>query len=657
MQITILFMIKNFKQSFSMKKNIVIGGLFLLAFVATSCSKERKANMPENKGFEYTLNFNDAPWGKSAYTPGTGIGLSGNEKIAVLYKKSDKYYGDAGNAILATKSGGAYSFTAPEDLTDLDVYTIMPYSKYLTKPNANPGSKVYIRLSPVQFPEANSFDPMCDYLVGKPVTGGAQGSTTLEVPGYKRLFAPLKLTITGLSDEDKIYAASLSLDQAASGLSSLAGIYRIILSDDFSKAGQTYVAADNYPVGNSLTAIYQDGLSKGTDGWNVWFMVNPITIAAGTKLSLRVVTATKTYSRTVDLPSASTLLRDKYNTLTVNAKGSGYTEKTTVFQAFTTGTLTASPTLTASDGNDYIWTSGGGDINLTGADRDGGSDMKGGLFLYNGRYVTLPSLSGGSTESITVFVHPVSAFKQSGTDCCLTLYDSNDGQISSNYWFNYGFGDNDSTSLYSIAGSVTIPRPVNKGGIGGLKIKGPNVTNFSASAILMEVYEPKIDHSIVLDFSGSNWPFTEASPGGGFGSDSKDYSGIHTFNYSDGGNARAFTMSATTDVCLNSTQGLRLGNGAGDYIEFPAIPAKKLVQVSVLKNTKTATCSTPKITDISGNMVVGGDAFKFTNGTQVEEHAWNLRNTAANTSYRIVATESGVEMKIYKLTLGYEDVE
>ena len=90
----------------------------LAAFcILVSCNGKQEPANPVYEGPEVLLNVNDALWAtetKTAYTPGNGVGLTGEEMISLYYRDADgKYQGNIKASPTAT--AGQYSFTVPAE--------------------------------------------------------------------------------------------------------------------------------------------------------------------------------------------------------------------------------------------------------------------------------------------------------------------------------------------------------------------------------------------------------------------------------------------------------------------------------------------------------------------------------------------------------------
>ena len=451
--------------------------------IFSSCIKEQPAaTTPEvPAGTTVLLKVHDAAWTddtKTAYTPGTGVGLTGTEMLSLYYKTDDTHFD--GN-IKATPSGnpGEYSFSIPAAADgQTHWYGLMPYSSQVNGFNSSRTS-VNLRLGPVQFPGANTFDPHCDYLVAKPFdVQGVAGSEVGEIVSFKRLFAPLCLNVTGLDSGDKIYTATLSLSQAPAANDAMAGVVFVHLGDNY--ADNTVDIGAN-AAGNAISAEYATGLSAVSGSWPVWLMVSPITIVAGGEMTLSVSTADKTYTRTVTLPSAQTLSTDQLNRISFNIKGTGYTETESVTQDFTAQTLTGNQTLTASDGSSLSWASS---IirTFSSSATDNGSGISGAMYAHAA--FTFPTIPGKNIVGARIFCHPASRYGGGASASTLTV----DGTT-----YNYNlasFSGNDGLSYKG--GALDIPLPAGKTSLSGLTVTPTNQMNL-ISAITLFTEDVAID--------------------------------------------------------------------------------------------------------------------------------------------------------------------
>ena len=390
------------------------------AMMATaSCVKEPSSVQnpaTDNQGKLCTIHVEDNEWlpenaARSSFDPSLGIQVSGSEGISLFYQNGSKIgcrtVGSGYNfSYKASPAGGGdYTFTNPIAPEDGLWYAFVPYSLNCMRgtPSAeNSATAIQYRVGPVQFPGANTFDPMSDILVGRPFHT-VDGSGT--VTAFKRMTAPLRINVTGLDAAEKIYAVTLQFSGTASGsTSSLVGMLNVTPAETFDDTRITGIGTASY--GRGISAIYGNGLSKVSDSWPVWFMVNPITLAAGT-MTLAVTTADATYTRTVEVPSM-TLVSDQINSLSFNIKGDGSTSVETAFQDFTQHTLGASSTsLTTA-----TWTVSG-TARWTPASYDDSSAQVEALNMQKNSVLTIPSFLGKKITNVKLFLHPCSSISSS----------------------------------------------------------------------------------------------------------------------------------------------------------------------------------------------------------------------------------------------------
>lgn len=480
----------------------------LSAASVISCTKENINSSSASQGQLCTIRVApDAT--KSAYDPETGkISLDHKELMALFdltTSGSSVYYNyfnhkDGGASATVNTSikadpqeedgaySGSYTFTKPDNSTS-DWMGVIPYSNALIQTNGG-HTGVWVRLSPDQFPEQNSFDPHCDFLMSKPftVTGG-EGTIT----EFKRLFAPLRLDISGLESGDKASAVTFFIGSTPdkTGFSTLIGTFYINnSSDSYSDAKFTSVEAGS--IGNGVSAIYSTPL-EATDGvWPVWFMVNPITIPAGTDITVTVTTATKTYTRTATTSQANTIEPDKKNILAFNIAGDGASSSNTIAQSFVDVGITGKSqtlTLTDSDGSSYDWTVSGpskGNLLYTSSSSDNGSGLPNVLRLTTKSTteasLTIPTISGKKITAIRIFSHPVLGNKTAAT---LSLYESGGTTALESVTFSV-YSDNLASGIPTNGGYVDITLPDGYESLAGMKIVGSAHMNL-ISAIVMTV--------------------------------------------------------------------------------------------------------------------------------------------------------------------------
>lgn len=463
-----------------MKKISLYAAVAFLGLLA-SCNKqlENSVSTPDNEGTKALLTVKGAEWTgddtKTAYTPGTGVGLTGEEMLSLYYYSNERFEGN----IKASPSGipGEYSFTIPAEADGCTHwYGILPYSSQINTFNSN-HSAVLMRLGPVQFPEDNSFDPHCDYLVAQPFdVSGTPGAESGEILAFKRIFAPLCIAVTGLNAGDRIFTATLKLSQAPSSASALGGTFYIAMNDSYDL---THTTCAPNAASNAVSAEYAYGLEAVGENWPVWLMVNPMTIEAGGTLTLTVSTANKTYTRTVAIPSSATINPYKLNRIPFNIKGEGYAVAESITQDFTAQVLTGNQSLIASDGSSLQWASS---ISST---FNSASDDNSGIAgaLYANKAFTFPEVTGKKIIGARIFTHPASRYGGNANTCTLTV----DG--TDVYPFNLAsFADGD--GLCYKGGVLDIALPDGKTTLAGLTVTPTLQQNLISAITLFTADDP-----------------------------------------------------------------------------------------------------------------------------------------------------------------------
>ncbi len=459
-----------------------------LAVLGTFCScnpdqLEVEVSPVTKGGEKVSLIVHDEIWTegdtKSAYYPDVKqVRLTGEEMLKLIYYK-DKLYNTT-DGIKATKDGENYSFSMPDEAADAtNWYGIMPYTKNLVGLDRN-SNRVSLRLGPVQFPEANSFDPMCDYLVSKPFeVTGAEDSKTAEITAFKRLFTPLCLSIGGLPTDAKIYTLTLSFSQEPTSAAALSGLFYAQLDPAYSNTRVTSIASNS--MGNAISAEYGSGLEAVDGRWPVWFIVNPITIESGGDMTVSLSTKDKTYTRTVTLGQDIVIGRDQLNRIKFNIAGEGYSVVESVTQDFANHTLSGTETLTASNGASLEW------VTTTEREQrssdDGDSGLKGAMRLINQHFI-FPSIPGKIIKGARIFTHPGSR-SRTDKDIYLTVGGTDN--------YNYSLSrETVSESMAYKGGAIDISLPAGQSSLSGLTVSTTDQLHL-ISAITLFTEDAAID--------------------------------------------------------------------------------------------------------------------------------------------------------------------
>lgn len=396
-------------------KKMIFAGLALGLVTMVSCQKELTENsigtaVPQITKTVYVEGNRWLPdtGTRTAYMPGTGVDWTGNETFAI-------YYGDPDKAATATSDnkymqkatdvtalgGGKYSFKH-EDLgiSAYDYSVIVP--DIATTGLQGAGKSATFKLSPVQTPGANTYDPNYDILFGQGAFGVAPAEE-LEITKFKRVTAPLRLSLSdgaGVIGDEKIHAATISFSQAAAGQNGFAGTLYLNFGYEYEDCKVNSFTAPS----SSVTAVYAEGLSKDGSIWPVWYSVHPATFDAGGELTVTVTTETKTVSRTITLASAASIQADILNNLAFDISGEGYVETESLYWNFTELSGTLSAQQTASDGNPYNW-------GFESCQIWNGNDASGILpsslrANANDGQITLPTIAGKQISKIRLYAHP-----------------------------------------------------------------------------------------------------------------------------------------------------------------------------------------------------------------------------------------------------------
>ncbi|MCQ2135362.1 MAG: hypothetical protein MJY67_00450 [Bacteroidales bacterium] len=473
-----------------MKKIFYSIAALALLFAGASCQKAL-VDQPQTKEgqlVELTVLDNELGETKTAYDATSGITLSGTETIAMFYNNGEKLVGpgaDASQPNMATPAGnGVYTFTAPAAAEGCTWYPVMPFNYNIVRLNST-GSAAYVRLSPVQFPGANTFDESMDYLVGKPFQVAADGTATVE--GYKRLFSHLRVNVKGLAPSDKIHAATLVFAQApdAASISSLTGTYYVNLSEDVDQVKLNSVQKES--AANAVSAVSLEGIPASGEAWPVWFVVKPTTVSGD--LTLTVTTQDAVYTRTVTIAEAKEIAAGKINSISIDVKGAGSAQNEAVIQCFTKNDTAhklkaGTATLTDCAGNSYSWTAAGSSFGWSNAAcKFTAAQLKG------GNTFVVPTVADKKIVAVRLFTHYNSAATTSGA-VSLELLDGTTSlsKKNANLYESATLG----ASIASTGGVLEFTLPEGYESMSGLSIKGEGSVLVSAVALVFEKEEQEV---------------------------------------------------------------------------------------------------------------------------------------------------------------------
>jgi hypothetical protein len=110
--------------------------------------------------------------------------------------------------------------------------------------------------------------------------------------------------------------------------------------------------------GSALTAVYPSGLKCEGGKYDIWYMSFPVTIAAGSNLTVTVTTQTKTVVNGTATLVSSRLVAEKLNKMTFRLSESKdvFREYKSIHQDFCQVPTSMGSKFTGSDGNERTWT-------------------------------------------------------------------------------------------------------------------------------------------------------------------------------------------------------------------------------------------------------------------------------------------------------------
>jgi len=655
-----------------MKKITYLIGAMALVFCAFSCQKELlEGNSGEafaEEGTPVSLTVNNNLWtanGKSAVVPGEGVKVLGNELMGLVYIDTDgvtiKGASDAKPIQAKPDGAGKYTFTAPTGSLEQKYVAMVPQlrSGNALDNSTKPYHTISVKVSPIQYPTATSFDPACDVLISEPfsITSTESGAEAT-INSFKRMTAPLKLKISGLDDADKIYAVSFKVEgQATSAASSLISYAMYNIGENYDDV-KVYASKQANTVENGVSAVYPAGLAKDGANWPVWFSVNPLNIKSGSTITVSVQTANKEYTRSVVLSAAKQLSSEQINELGFNVKGDGFTEKNAIYQDFLTdspaySTSVSSYEYTASDGNAYTWKIGAARRWAPQAN-DNTVVLKKCMEFWpkDGGSIEIPTISGKYIQKVRVYLHHNCTI--ANAQLPFAIYDG-DTKLS-----DVTVNMTTSCTGYS-AGYVDITLPEGKDNFGGLKFVSNDATYATYNYILISgiamyyVSDPSHVDPVTLNLSFTNgtsftWPFSETNDLNGTAKHLGE-----TMTYTKSGTSYKFEVLGTGGLVVNSAAGFGFGKAVDDYIKFPAIPGLRLTKVT-LENGFATHMGRPSIFDADGLEEIRPWQYASTTTTVAKGEIleYYLTDTEVNTSYRLAMTAADVWMYIRNITLNYE---
>ena len=159
-----------------------------------------------------------------------------------------------------------------------------------------------------------------------------------------------------------------------------------------------------------------------------------------------------------------------------------------------------------------------------------------------------------------------------------------------------------------------------------------------------------VDVIAVKDNGGNQTPFTTALPG----SSDNNHKGVEV-SYTLKDTDYKFKLCGTNRHYRTSKAGICYGQGAGDYIELPAIEGYALNKIVLKSGSDGRVCGNPDVCDINNNKIEGTKTWDLAKKVFGLEHTWSFAGNA-NTSYRITrSTKTSDYVYIHQLRLYYAD--
>ena len=333
-----------------MKKTLIIAASIL---AIAGC---KKAELAPEQGQEnlitrkVSLAADDATVKSFFDTNDKFVKLTGAEELAVAYSNADESTYKDGKPVIAgiikgTSDGSSnYSFShsAIDKATGYNYYFILPYRD--NKNISTNGNKTgaYVKLDSIQHPTATSFDPLQDYIMGKPIYNAKVQATemTAENLKLKRLFALVRVTLRDGENAlggEPLNKVSISFpaatDNKVNGLNhkknNLINLCYLQFDENFSNAGCSGYGdwgSANKHASASVTAEYEEGLAAGEDGkYTVWYVTLPVEKAKDTELTVTAQSKTLKVSRKISIPSDMKLVAGAINDIPINISGADCT--------------------------------------------------------------------------------------------------------------------------------------------------------------------------------------------------------------------------------------------------------------------------------------------------------------------------------------------
>ena len=161
-----------------------------------------------------------------------------------------------------------------------------------------------------------------------------------------------------------------------------------------------------------------------------------------------------------------------------------------------------------------------------------------------------------------------------------------------------------------------------------------------------------VDVIAVKDNGTKQYPFTPGLPK----YNDNNHQGVEV-SYTLKNTDYKFKLCGTTRHYQSDKAGICYGQGAGDYIELPAIDGHALNKIVLKSASDGRVCGNPDVCDIYNNKIEGTKTWDLAEKVFGLEHTWSFAGNA-NTSYRITrSTNTSDYVYIHQLRLYYADAE
>lgn len=268
--------------------------------------------------------------------------FAGTEDMAVGYANGDAESKSSGKSIVsgivkATSQNKDGNYTFEHDAIagagSYDYFFIMPYRGVANISTNSGKTSMFVKLDSIQTPTLNSFDPLQDYMIARPIFGAdtkREGIAKEELK-FKRIIAATKLVITDSENALKgepvqSVTVKFPLTDNKDKKNNLISLIYLNQVEDYAAAGASGYA-DVPPttkhVSPSVKLKYDNGLLCINNEYTAWMATLPVEKAAGTELTVIVETAETKVVRKVTLTKSMTFTADKINTFRFNISGEG----------------------------------------------------------------------------------------------------------------------------------------------------------------------------------------------------------------------------------------------------------------------------------------------------------------------------------------------